>query len=105
MIDLSALGTEQLEAMAEAGLEVLECHRVLAKTGNNIVSEVLPREATFYELDHCPPGDIYDSEAHSQYYYHAHRSGEHGHFHTFMREAGMPEGVHPVEQSESDYLK
>ncbi len=105
MIDLSALGTEQLEAMADAGLEVLECHRVLAKTGDNIVSELLPREGTFYELDHCPPGDIYDSEAHSQYYYHAHRSGEHGHFHTFMREAGMPEGVHPVEQSESDYLK
>ncbi len=105
MIDLSALGTEQLEAMADAGLEVLECHRVLAKTGNNIVSEVLPREATFYEFDHCPPGDIYDPEAHSQFYYHAHRSGEHGHFHTFMREAGMPEGVHPVEQSEFDYLK
>ena len=33
MIDLSALGTEQIEAMAEAGLEVLECHRVLAKPG------------------------------------------------------------------------
>ena len=105
MIDLSALGTAQLETMADAGLEVLECHRVLAKTGNNIVSELLPREGTFYEFDHCPPGDIYDSEAHSQYYYHAHRSGEHGHFHTFMREAGMPEGVHPVEQSEPDYLK
>jgi hypothetical protein len=105
MIDFSALGTERLEAMAEAGLEVLECHRVLAKTGDNIVSELLPREGTFYELDHCPPGDIYDSEAHSQYYYHAHRGGEHGHFHTFMREAGMPEGVRPAEQSESDYLK
>lgn len=105
MIDFSALGTEQLEVMADAGLEVLECHRVLANTGDNIVSELLPREGTFYELDHCPPGDIYDSEAHSQFYYHAHRSGEHGHFHTFMREAGMPEGAHPVEQSGHDYLK
>ncbi len=38
MIDFSALGTEQLEVMADAGLEVLECHRVLAKTGNNIAS-------------------------------------------------------------------
>ena len=105
MIDLGALGTEQLGVMAEAGLEVLECHRVLAKTGDNIVSELLPRKGTFYELDHCPPGDIYDSKAHSQYYCHAHRGGEHGHFHTFMREAGMPEGVHPVAQSEFDYLK
>ncbi len=105
MIDFSALGTARLDDMADAGLEVIECHRVLAKTGANIVSEVLPREGTFYELDHCPPGDVYDSEVHSQYYYHAHRSGEHGHFHTFMREAGMPEGVNPVEQSEPDYMK
>ena len=105
MIDFSTLGTEQLEAMADAGLEVLECHRVLAKTGDNIVSEVLPREGTFYEFDHCPAGDIYDPVSHSQFYYHSHRSGEHGHFHTFMREPGMPEGVRPVEQSEPDYLK
>ncbi len=63
MIDFSALRTEQLHKMAVAGLEVLECHRVLAKTGDNIVSEVLPREGTFYEYDHCPAGDIYDPEA------------------------------------------
>ncbi len=105
MTDFSAFSTEQLEAMAEAGLEVLECHRVLAKTGDNIVKELLPREGTFYEYDHCPPGDIYDPETHSQYYYHSHRSGEHGHFHTFMREKGMPEGIHPVEQSEAEYIK
>lgn len=105
MIDFTTLGTARLEAMADAGLEVLECHRVLAKTGDNIVSEVLPREGTFYQLDHCPPGDVYDSEAHSQYYYHAHRSGEHGHFHTFMREAGIPEGIQPVEQSKADYME
>jgi len=105
MMDFNALGTERLEAMADAGLEVFECQRVLAKTGDNIVSEVLPREGTFYELDHCPPGDIYDSEAHSQFYYHAHRKGEHGHFHTFMREAGMPEGIHPVVQSVHGHMK
>ncbi|MHA1152456.1 MAG: DUF6969 family protein [Alphaproteobacteria bacterium] len=54
MMDFNALGTERLEAMADAGLEVIECHRVLAKTGDNIVSEVLPREGTFYELEHFP---------------------------------------------------
>ncbi len=95
----------QLEAMFKAGREVLEWQRVLAKTGDNIVKEVLPTEGTFYEFQHCPPGDIYDRETHSQYYYHAHRKGEHGHFHTFLREKGMPDGVHPVEQSESEAIR
>ena len=91
--------------MMEAGREVLECQHVLAKGGSNVVAEVLPRQGTFYEFDHCPAGDVYDRESHSQYYYHAHRSGEHGHFHTFLREAGMPPGVQPVEQSEIEVMK
>ncbi len=102
---LRKLSREALEAMAEAAREVVECHCVLAKTGDNVVGELLPRDATFYQYDHCPPGDIYDPESHAQYYYHAHRGGEHGHFHTFLREKGMPEGVVPVAQSEADYFK
>ncbi len=104
-MEFGALSREQLEAMAEAAFEVLECQRVLAKAGSNVVAEVLPREGTFYELAHCPAGDIYDQESHAQYYYHAHRKGEHGHFHTFLREAGMPPGIEPVEQSETDTMK
>ena len=104
-IDFATLSQDQLEGMAEAGCEVLECHRVLAKGGSNVVAEVLPRQDTFYEFDHCPAGDVHDGESHSQYYYHAHRSGEHGHFHTFLREAGMPPGVQPVEQSEIKVMK
>ena len=100
-----SLSREELAAMAAAAREVVECHRVLAKTGDNVVGEVLPRDATFYEFDHCPPGDIYDPESHAQYYYHAHRDGEHGHFHTFVREKGMPEGVEPVVQSEAAYFE
>ena len=103
--ELHSLSREELAAMAEAAREVAECHRVLAKTGDNVVGEVLPRDATFYEFDHCPPGDIYDPESHAQYYYHAHRGGEHGHFHTFLREQGMPEGVAPVVQSEAAYFE
>lgn len=102
---LRKLSREALEAMAEAAREVVECHSVLAKSGDNVVGELLPRDATFYQYDHCPPGDIYDPESHAQYYYHAHRGGEHGHFHTFLREKGMPEGVAPVAQSEADYFK
>ncbi|WP_241503901.1 DUF6969 family protein [Ferruginivarius sediminum] len=101
-IDLSGIAPERLEEMAEAGQEVLNVHRVLAKTGDNIVGELLRGQGTFYEWDHYPKGDVYDQETHSQYYYHAHSAdqrfeGEHGHFHTFLRPKGMPEGVTPAE--------
>ena len=98
--DLSALPRATLEAMAAAGDEVVECARVLAKTGDNIVGELLKTESTFFEWDHYPKGDVYDPESHAQYYYHAHpgddRTGEHGHFHTFLRPGGMPRGVRPA---------
>jgi hypothetical protein len=99
--NLGAVPRSQLEAMAEAGAEVIEVHRVLAKTGDNVVGEVLRGTGTFYEWDHYPPGDVYDQESHAQFYYHAHPADqrfpeEHGHFHTFLRPRGMPEGVRPV---------
>jgi hypothetical protein len=99
-LDLMRLPRRRLEAMAAAGDEVVDCVRVLAKTGDNIVGELLKTEETFFEWDHYPKGDVYDPETHSQYYYHAHpaddRTGEHGHFHTFLRPAGMPAGVRPA---------
>lgn len=84
--------------MYEAGLEVLECYRVLRKVGGNVVGEILKTTEKFYEWDHYPPGDVFDEETHSQYYYHAHRGGmdEHGHFHTFLRARGFPAGARPV---------
>ena len=100
MVDLSVLSRERLGMMLEAGREAVDCHRVLAKTGDNLVGELLKSHETFYEWDHYPPGDVYDRESHSQYYYHAHpqeeRTGEHGHFHTFLRPKGMPKGVRPA---------
>jgi hypothetical protein len=91
----------RLEAMYAAGEEVFECLRVLEKADLNLVGEVLRGHGTFYELEHYPPQDVFDSDTHSQYYYHAHRglAGEHGHFHTFLRARGMPEGVRPVPYS------
>ncbi len=70
--DFAALSTEELESMAEGGQEVIEVHRVLAKTGDNIVGELLRGHETFFEWDQYPPGDVYDSESHGQFYYHAH---------------------------------
>jgi hypothetical protein len=101
-VDLAALPRNELEAMAEAGREVLDIHRILTKTGDNVVGELLRGHDTFYEWDHYPKGDVYDNETHSQFYYHAHPfeerfEKEHGHFHTFLRPKGMPPGIRPAE--------
>jgi hypothetical protein len=97
---LEDLPEETLAAMLEAGREVLEWRRILAKTGDNVVGIVLRQEGPFYVLDHYPKGDVFDPESHAQWYYHAHdkkeRPGEHGHFHTFMRGGGMAQGIEPA---------
>ncbi|WP_157719027.1 DUF6969 family protein [Halopseudomonas salegens] len=74
-----------------------DCIRVLRKGGLNLVGEVLKGQGTFYEMQHYPLTDVYDRDTHAQYYYHAHRGSdlEHGHFHLFMRKAGMPAGSQP----------
>lgn len=99
-VDLATLSVAELTAMRQAGETVLDCQRVLTKSGNNIVAELLRDSSHFYEWDHYPEGDVYDFETHGQYYYHAHpkeeRPGEHGHFHTFLRPEGMPPGTVPA---------
>ena len=94
----------QVEAMLAAGDEILECYRVLRKAGLNIVGEVLRGQGAFVELNHYPEDDVFDRETQSQYYYHAHRglAGEHGHFHTFVRQPGMPEGMRPIAHTGSE---
>lgn len=77
-------------ARLAAGREALFWMRVLAKSGRNLVGEVLAGCGTFYEWEHYPPGDVLDPDSRSQWYYHAHpkeeRPGEHGHFHLFVRD-------------------
>jgi len=96
MGDLKDLSIETLDAMAVAGTEIVECDRVLARTGDNVVGEALRGAGVFYEYDHYPAGDVYDAGSHAQYYYHSHRKGEHGHFHTYLRPKGMPSWVRPA---------
>ncbi len=99
-VDFGTLHKSRLEDMAAAADEVLECCRVLACTGGNLVGELLRDVETFYEWNHYPEGDVFDHQSHSQFYYHAHpqgeRGNEHGHFHTFLRPLGMPAGVKPA---------
>ncbi|MCR9135110.1 MAG: hypothetical protein NXI27_03895 [Alphaproteobacteria bacterium] len=98
---LAELPADDLDRLARAGETVLENLRLLKKSGENPVGRCLAHQGTFYEEEHYPQGDVYDSESHAQFYYHAHRpeSGEHGHFHTFLRSAGMKRSVKPVPYS------
>jgi hypothetical protein len=101
MADLTKLNRVALERMAAAGREVQDCERVLRKSGDTILGEMLRGAGVFYEWSHYPEGDVYDPESHAQYYYHAHPAAsrglpEHGHFHTFLRPRGMPPGVAPL---------
>ncbi len=98
---LSTLPADDLDRLARAGEAVTENLRLLKKSGHNPVGQCLAHQGTFYEEEHYPQGDVYDGESHAQYYYHAHRpeSGEHGHFHTFLRSAGMKRSVRPVPYS------
>ena len=97
---LEQIPTDRLHEMLGAGLDVLNCHRVLAKTGDNIVGELIKGHESFYEWDHYPPGDVYDGAHDSQFYYHAHpqlkQVGEHGHFHSFLHPAVIPAGTKPL---------
>ena len=99
-LDMATQPIKRLRMMLAAGEDVLEVFRVLTRTDDNVVGEVLRHQGTFYEWDHYPKGDVYDRKSHSQYFYHAHsiggRNREHGHFHTFVRAKGMPRGTKPV---------
>ena len=103
-INWQKLSVAQLEEMYEAAGMITETMRVLHKSNTNVVAELLRETESFLEWNHVPPGDIYDDESHSQYYYHAHpkseeeagiHDDEHGHFHTFMRGPGMPKDSAP----------
>ena len=90
----------RIERMAAAGTELETIDRVLARTQDNVVGEILRHQGTFFEWDHYPKGDVYDDVSHAQFFYHSHpgsaRDTEHGHFHTFVRAKGMPAHVKPA---------
>ena len=101
--DFLSLPRLTLEAMVEAGREVRNWERILDKTGDTMVSEVTRAATKLADWEHYPPGDVYDTEHHAQYYFHVHPVaerpyGELGHFHTFLRGPGMPrpDGIEAV---------
>lgn len=100
-IDYSSISQKDITDLSTAADDVLEALRLMGKAQTNTVERVIEHHGTFYEMDHYPPGDVYDEETASQYYYHSHRpeSGEHGHFHTFIRADGIPDTMEPYPYS------
>jgi hypothetical protein len=104
MIEIARLGRAELTALEEAGREVADWPRILAKTGDTILGRVLDAAAEPEDWLHYPTGDVYDPATHAQYFYHRHEAGsrdrdqsrEYGHFHTFMRPRGMAPGTQPL---------
>lgn len=96
--DLYNLAVSDLIAMRDAGREVLTCLAALGRAQTSPVAQMLKHGGEFFEEDHYPKGDVFDHQTASQYYYHAHRkeTGEHGHFHTFVRAKGIPHGLSPA---------
>lgn len=94
-----------VERTTEAATEVVNCIRVLEKSGSNLVAEALGGR-NYVEYDHYPPDDVYDPDSHAQYYFHSHPQNrgpwnDYGHFHTFLRINGIPPDAKPIPASPS----
>jgi len=98
--DLSTLPAARLEEMHDAAATILRCEAALAKSRMSVVSEVLRGQGDFAVWARYPKGDVFDTATHSHYFYHAHApeemiEGENGHFHLFLRPAGLAPGLAP----------
>jgi hypothetical protein len=104
---LRRLPRDDLHTMYEAAAEATDCAAALAARGTNPVTEALDGATVVEEWMHFPPGDVVDPATHSQYYYHAHAAeervtGEHGHFHTFVRPKQIAPQLQPAALTDED---
>jgi hypothetical protein len=87
-----------VDEQRQALREIIYSERVLAKTGDSVVSDTLGSATTVNAWHHFPQGDVHDPESGAQWYYHCHppaeESIEHGHFHCFLRPEGLNGPVH-----------
>lgn len=86
------------QELIRAAQEALFCEQVLAKTGDSVLHETLRGADGIKTWEHYPRGDVFDPESGAQWYYHCHDpsgfTGEHGHFHCFIRPEGKSGPVH-----------
>jgi hypothetical protein len=102
-MELTRLSRAELAAMQQAGRELFDWQRILAKSEETVLGQLGAAQPMLADWVHYPPGDVYDAATHAQYFYHRHtaqamrdRPAEHGHIHTFMRPRGMPVGTRPL---------
>ena len=95
---LRRLPDPERQDLRAAAREIEACRRVLRRAGETMVARLVRTEGPPEAWQHYPRGgDVYDPASHAQYYFHRHEDaaggGEAGHFHTFLRPAGMPAGL------------
>jgi Domain of unknown function (DUF6969) len=91
----------EAERIVVAAAVIRECRRDLAAGNTDLVAEVTAPNPTIHVWQHYPEGEVYDAKTHAQYFFHVHptngqQTPERGHFHTFLRAEGMPDGVAPL---------
>src|SRR6185437_8554294 len=71
---LEASSLAELTAMQQAGRELFDWTRILAKSGDSILGLVLggARGGEPADWTHYPSGDVYDGATHAQYFFHRH---------------------------------
>ena len=81
-----------------------DCRAALSAGGTTPVREAAGGGG-IEDWRHYPEGEVYDASTHVQYFYHRHPrpsggaaadSGEHGHFHLFLRGEAIPLGTTPL---------
>ncbi len=94
-----AMATDHL-----AGIQAI--YQQLAQKKSNLILELVrDSSAPLEPFSHYPAGDVIDEETHSQYYYHSHATSQseelpqHGHFHLFLRQAGIPKECLPTHKA------
>jgi hypothetical protein len=84
-----------------AALDLVKVDTALRREGGSLFTALGGGTPEFRPGEHFPPGEVWDAETHAQYFYHAHpegqrAGGEHGHFHLFLGQRGMPAGMTPL---------
>jgi hypothetical protein len=94
VLNLGALPVAQLRALQFAGEIVAGCADEWRQQARRVFDDFVEDPPEQDACRHYPADDVRDPAAGTQYFYHCHRGAqEHGHFHVFLRRAGMPGGV------------
>ena len=96
-------GSRRLRAdpRLRAALDLVKIDAELCRDSGSLFTALGCAAGPFQPGEHYPPGEVWDAETHAQYFYHAHpegarEPGEHGHFHLFLGQGGMPAGLAPL---------